>query len=74
MESNVFVSSSDGVDASIVPQPPRKPEPYECCGTGCIPCVMDIYEEELWQYEKDLKAWQAKNDVAQLIDAPLKAT
>ena len=39
------------------PTPPRKPEPQECCGTGCIPCVMDIYEEELWQYEKDLKAW-----------------
>lgn len=41
------------------PTPPRKPEPHECCGTGCIPCVMDIYEEELWQYEKDLKAWDA---------------
>jgi hypothetical protein len=41
------------------PTPPRKPEPHECCGTGCIPCVMDIYEEELWQYEKDLKAWSA---------------
>ncbi len=41
------------------PNPPRKPEPHECCGTGCIPCVMDIYEEELWQYEKDLKAWEA---------------
>jgi hypothetical protein len=20
---------------------------------------MDIYEEELWQYEKDLKVWEA---------------
>ncbi len=35
---------------------PRKPEPHECCGTGCIPCVMDIYEEELFEYEKALKA------------------
>lgn len=34
---------------------PRKPEPHECCGTGCIPCVMDIYEEELYEYEKALK-------------------
>jgi hypothetical protein len=41
------------------PTPPRQPEPHECCGTGCIPCVMDIYEEELWQYEKDLKDWEA---------------
>ncbi|MBL0124879.1 MAG: hypothetical protein IPP88_19905 [Betaproteobacteria bacterium] len=40
---------------SFVPLPPRKPEPHECCGTGCIPCVMDIYEEELFDYEKALK-------------------
>jgi len=42
-----------------VPSPPRKPEPHECCGTGCIPCVMDIYEEELFEYEKALKALAA---------------
>lgn len=47
--------------ANPAPFPPRKPEPHECCGTGCIPCVMDIYEEELWQYEKDLKVWEAAN-------------
>ena len=39
--------------------PPRKPEPHECCGTGCIPCVMDIYEEELYEYEKALKRVEA---------------
>jgi len=39
-----------------IPAEPRKPEPHECCGTGCIPCVMDIYEEELFEYEKALKA------------------
>ena len=38
-----------------LPTPPRKPEPHECCGTGCIPCVMDIYEEALFEYEKALK-------------------
>ena len=26
---------------------------------------MDIYEEELWQYEKDLKSWEAANTVSQ---------
>jgi hypothetical protein len=45
----------------LPPKPPRKPEPHECCGTGCIPCVMDIYEEELWEYERSLKQWQATN-------------
>ncbi len=41
------------------PTPPRKPEAHECCGTGCIPCVMDLYEEDLWTYEKELKRWEA---------------
>jgi hypothetical protein len=41
------------------PQPPREPAPGECCGTGCIPCVMDIYQEEMDQYCKDLAAWEA---------------
>jgi hypothetical protein len=31
---------------------------------------MDIYEEELWQYEKDLKAW----NLAQSADPPLPVT
>lgn len=48
---------------SLPPQPPRKPEPHECCGTGCIPCVMDIYEEELWEYERSLKQRQAVNPI-----------
>jgi|GEM_PF-108566 len=46
---------------STKPVPPREPEPQECCGTGCIPCVMDIYEEELWEYERSLKQWRAAN-------------
>jgi hypothetical protein len=25
---------------------------------------MDIYEEELWQYEKDLKAWEVLQGAA----------
>jgi len=60
MSQPVFVPASMLISNPMsAPNPPRKPEPHECCGTGCIPCVMDIYEEELWQYEKDLKAWEA---------------
>ena len=30
---------------------PTPPEPHECCGNGCEPCVWDIYREALrkWQ-------------------------
>ena len=51
-------------------KPPRLPEPGECCGTGCIPCVMDLYEDELYDYQKALKAWQALHPTAEL-DATL---
>lgn len=51
--------SNEAPPPNALPTPPRKPEPYECCGTGCIPCVMDIYEEELWEYERALKQHSA---------------
>ena len=53
------------------PIPPRKPEPHECCGTGCIPCVMDIYEEELYEYEKALKRI-AEGGAMQATTSPLE--
>lgn len=31
---------------------PTPPGEYECCESGCEPCVWDIYNDEL-------KAWQA---------------
>jgi len=53
--------SAPASPAAAMPAAPRKPEPHECCGTGCIPCVMDIYEEELFEYEKALRK-QAESD------------
>ncbi|KAK7360102.1 hypothetical protein VNO77_02078 [Canavalia gladiata] len=35
-----------------IPPPPEKPEPGDCCGSGCVRCVWDIYYEELEQYNK----------------------
>ena len=32
---------------SYLPDPPDEPLPSDCCGTGCTPCVMDIYHDEL---------------------------
>jgi hypothetical protein len=42
------------------PEPPREPEPWECCGSGCEPCVYDHYWEAIDRYEKVLAAWQAR--------------
>lgn len=37
------------------PEPPEKPQDSDCCGTGCVPCVFDIYDEEMakWRLECD---------------------
>lgn len=35
----------------LLPPKPKAPQPSDCCGSGCCPCVHDIYEQ-------DLKAWR----------------
>ncbi|KAI9109658.1 hypothetical protein K1719_019288 [Acacia pycnantha] len=35
-----------------VPPPPEKPLPGDCCGSGCVRCVWDVYYEELEEYNK----------------------
>lgn len=44
---------ADGSRAISLPCPPLKPEDSDCCGSGCVPCVFDIYEQDLkiWKQE-----------------------
>ncbi|KAK7250907.1 hypothetical protein RIF29_33676 [Crotalaria pallida] len=35
-----------------IPPPPEKPEPGDCCGSGCVRCVWDVYYDELEEYNK----------------------
>jgi cytochrome-b5 reductase len=39
--------------SSILPCPPLQPDNGDCCGSGCVPCVFDIYEQDLkiWKQE-----------------------
>ncbi len=39
-----------------LPPRPNPPEPDECCGGGCIPCVYDLYEEALERWEQKVEA------------------
>jgi hypothetical protein len=45
----------------LPPSPPRAPDPEDCCGTGCVPCVFDVYEDQLARYREALAAWQARH-------------
>ncbi|HVY34159.1 MAG TPA: oxidoreductase-like domain-containing protein [Caulobacteraceae bacterium] len=33
------------------PAPPIKPDPAECCGRGCCPCIFDYYWDALERWE-----------------------
>lgn len=44
----------------LLPPKPRAPNPRDCCGSGCCPCVHDIYEEDLKTWKKECKRIQRK--------------
>ncbi|GKV41531.1 hypothetical protein SLEP1_g49046 [Rubroshorea leprosula] len=45
------------------PPPPEKPEPGDCCGSGCVRCVWDVYYDELEAYNKLYKS-DSKNSIS----------
>ncbi|CAL1541399.1 unnamed protein product [Lymnaea stagnalis] len=58
---------AEKLDSSNLPEPPERPLPKDCCGSGCVPCVFDIYEQELamWEAEcKSLNAYERNDDIA----------
>ncbi|MEX0387055.1 oxidoreductase-like domain-containing protein [Spiribacter onubensis] len=41
------------------PPPPREPDLDECCGSGCDPCVFDLYEQRLERWRVRCEAFRA---------------
>ncbi|XP_056644037.1 NADH-cytochrome b5 reductase-like [Diorhabda sublineata] len=33
-------------------EPPLKPNESDCCNSGCNPCILDVYEEQLKKYNR----------------------
>lgn len=61
--NNVAVVKEKEAETAEIPPPPEKPLPGDCCGSGCVRCVWDIYYEELDEYNNLLKNNSpAKND------------
>jgi hypothetical protein len=42
------------------PEPPAPPDADACCGSGCSPCVFDVYEDARERYLEMLRAWQER--------------
>ncbi|WP_345782822.1 oxidoreductase-like domain-containing protein [Dyella acidisoli] len=43
------------------PCPPVEPDPGDCCGNGCDPCIFDLYEEARQHYREALAAWRERH-------------
>lgn len=43
------------------PVPPREPEQWECCQSGCDPCVYDCYWDAYARYEDALAEWERRH-------------
>ena len=43
------------------PTPPIAPQAGDCCQGGCVPCVFEIYEEELSRYREALAEWKSRH-------------
>ncbi len=56
----VAISMMMEAQGDLRPEPPRAPEPNECCESGCDPCVYDRYWEACASYEQALADWQAR--------------
>ena len=39
------------------PQAPQPPQLGDCCRSGCVPCVYDLYDDALERYQRTHAAW-----------------
>ncbi|OZI42295.1 hypothetical protein CEK29_13060 [Bordetella genomosp. 5] len=58
--AEAFPAGTPGRVTDPRPLPPEPPLPGDCCQSGCIPCVYDLYEEARERYLVALQAWEAR--------------
>ena len=49
------------IQLTKIPKEPIEPNPDDCCDTGCIPCILDVYQENLAKWEKYQESIKNKN-------------
>lgn len=42
------------------PIEPAMPDLDDCCGSGCSPCVFDLYDEQREAWQQALRAWRQR--------------
>jgi hypothetical protein len=54
------MTTSPRPDDDPRPEPPERPDDDACCGSGCDPCIFDLYAEELNRWRAELAAWESR--------------
>jgi len=52
------------------PVRPLEPDPADCCGEGCVHCILDVYDAVLERYEAALAEWRARQTQKDGSDVP----
>lgn len=47
-------------DGPRLPPKPEPPDPAECCGSGCDPCILELYDDELDRWEARVERIRAQ--------------
>lgn len=50
----------DPIDDDPRPLEPERPLNTDCCGSGCNPCIFDLYQSALQDYRQALHAWEIR--------------
>lgn len=64
-------SLADDPSTSNLPEPPEEPLQSDCCGTGCSPCVFDIYQEDMERW-KELASLKPEERAAGLLNRSMR--
>lgn len=57
----------------LLPDCPEKPLPSDCCNSGCTPCILDVYDNLLKQWEDEcnrLKSGATGYDLKKIVNVP----
>jgi hypothetical protein len=54
------MTPADHPDDDPPPVEPTPPDGNACCGSGCDPCVWDLYDAERTRYVEALRAWRER--------------
>lgn len=74
MEADSEQKCSDKLDIHDIPVEPQKPLDSDCCGTGCVPCVFDIYEQEVKIWKAECRKVKAGTSSDQQVGPILSTT